>query len=317
MTSIPAHIVIQNGLKSVKQQAAERARLQEKEAELLENLAEFAQRIGVPAPVRIGPNLLGCEGLIQPYAALDVIENFHVENNRNKKPALIAMYCSDLRNGTWLPTHQGIAFNEDGKLCDGQNRLWACIECEIALQTAIFFGVPIGSMKVFDSGGSRSAADASRIAGHPLSNADAAIVRFIMGRPSRVSHSITIQNSEVLAHGLNFIHDNFPAKKRGVTMASVTAAVAKAAYHEDLLRMVQFCHVLNTGIPLDLNTDLAAIALYQTIGNHVWDAARAPELHAKAEQAIHLFCKRKNVSKLYAAPAELYPLPEHIASQLR
>lgn len=47
----------------------------------------------------------------------------NVANNRNVIDSLVEQVFYDLVNGSWRATHQGIAFNQDNSLFDGQNRL--------------------------------------------------------------------------------------------------------------------------------------------------------------------------------------------------
>lgn len=60
-------------------------------------------------------------------------------NNRSISRAHVARLAADMKTGRWNLTHQGIAFDTDGVLVDGQHRLTAVVESEAAVEMAIFF----------------------------------------------------------------------------------------------------------------------------------------------------------------------------------
>lgn len=48
--------------------------------------------------------------------------------NRVLSKNVVSKYAYDMKNNDWTLTHQGIAFDTDGNLADGQHRLQAVIE---------------------------------------------------------------------------------------------------------------------------------------------------------------------------------------------
>lgn len=62
--------------------------------------------------------------------------------NRNINKDLVNTYASDMARGRWGITHQGLAFDEYGRLLDGQHRLWAVIKAGIPVVMAVTTGVP-------------------------------------------------------------------------------------------------------------------------------------------------------------------------------
>ena len=77
---------------------------------------------------------------ITPDMAREWLE-LNMKNNRPVLKATVHSYARQMRNGTWSLTHQGIAFDEDGKLVDGQHRLSAIIEANIPVQMNVTRGV--------------------------------------------------------------------------------------------------------------------------------------------------------------------------------
>jgi hypothetical protein len=84
--------------------------------------------------------------------------------NRNLRETTIKSYEVDMRSGNWVPTHQGIAFDDRGNLIDGQHRLTAIVRSGVTIQMLVTSGLPVESghtktMDVVDRGVVRSIAD--------------------------------------------------------------------------------------------------------------------------------------------------------------
>jgi hypothetical protein len=84
--------------------------------------------------------------------------------NRPIRPNVVAGLVNIIRHGQFLTTHQGIAFDENGNLLDGQHRLCAIVESGIAVKMWVFTNVPekqnnIYSMDVIDRGELRCVGD--------------------------------------------------------------------------------------------------------------------------------------------------------------
>lgn len=62
---------------------------------------------------------------ITPDKAASYLE--HNKRNRKLNQETVRLYANDMRNGNWLLNHQGIAFDDNGNLVDGQHRLEAII----------------------------------------------------------------------------------------------------------------------------------------------------------------------------------------------
>lgn len=56
----------------------------------------------------------------------------------------------EIDEGRWLPTHQGVAFSPEGKLLDGQHRLDAIAEGEVAVPILVTYNVPENAFAVID-----------------------------------------------------------------------------------------------------------------------------------------------------------------------
>ncbi len=84
-----------------------------------------------------------------------------------------------MRRGDWLVTHQGIAFDTNGVLVDGQHRLAAIIEADLPVEVTVFTDVEPDTFDVLDTGKRRNAADVLAIEGEKSTATLAAMVRTV------------------------------------------------------------------------------------------------------------------------------------------
>lgn len=64
------------------------------------------------------------------------------ENNRPINWTYVAQLARDMKAGRFACTHQGIAFDTEGRLIDGQHRLWAILDADIPVQLRVFHNEP-------------------------------------------------------------------------------------------------------------------------------------------------------------------------------
>lgn len=83
--------------------------------------------------------------------------------NRKKRPASIRTWAGQMERGEWDLTHQGIAFNREGKLIDGQNRLQSIIKANVPVKMIVARGLEHKNYRelMVDVGNKRSFADIS------------------------------------------------------------------------------------------------------------------------------------------------------------
>ncbi|MYR26620.1 MULTISPECIES: hypothetical protein [unclassified Streptomyces] len=82
-----------------------------------------------------------------------------------------------IERGEWQLTHQGIAFDEDDVLIDGQHRLAAVVKAGMAVPMAVTYGVPREAFTVMDTGRKRTGRDALALQGEVNSTHLAAALR--------------------------------------------------------------------------------------------------------------------------------------------
>jgi hypothetical protein len=92
-----------------------------------------------------------------------------LENNFRNRPLVedvVNAYARDMINGVWVPTHQGVAFNDKDEMIDGQHRLHAIVLANKTIRMMVTFGLPskiegaeMTTMDAVDRGRTRSVGD--------------------------------------------------------------------------------------------------------------------------------------------------------------
>lgn len=105
----------------------------------------------------------------------------NTENNRRISKTTVNRYAQDMIRDQWLITGEALKFDTTGRLIDGQHRLSAVVASKKTVQMYIIRDLPEETILVIDTGKSRSAGDALKIAGqNGYSNAMAALARKII-----------------------------------------------------------------------------------------------------------------------------------------
>ncbi|MTE14155.1 hypothetical protein [Nocardia aurantiaca] len=86
-------------------------------------------------------------------------------NNRPMSKLMVAQLADAMTRGEWLHTHQGIAFDTNGVLVDGQHRLAAVVKSGRTVRMQVTHGVEPKTFAVLDTGRKRSARDVLSLQG--------------------------------------------------------------------------------------------------------------------------------------------------------
>ena len=101
---------------------------------------------------------------ITPDFAEQVLENKN-KKNRAIKPANLKRLITAIDNGEWIITNQGLAFDKDGNLLDGQHRLQAIVKTGKTLSIMVARNMDPKIFNCVDTGVARTAADGLSIHG--------------------------------------------------------------------------------------------------------------------------------------------------------
>lgn len=98
-------------------------------------------------------------------------------NNRPLSKNTVQQLAGQIQRGEWQLTHQGIAFDEDDVLIDGQHRLAAIVRAGVTVPLTVTHGVPRTAFTVMDTGRKRTGRDALALAGETNATHLAAALR--------------------------------------------------------------------------------------------------------------------------------------------
>ncbi|TNC26474.1 hypothetical protein [Amycolatopsis alkalitolerans] len=170
--------------------------------------------------------------------------------NRPLSRPLVRSFAEAMRRGDWRVTHQGIAFDANGVLVDGQHRLAAIIEADLPVELTVFTDVPPDTFDVLDTGRKRNAADALAIEGETNSHMLASMLRTVWLYQNRPEVSWSGANALVTNHQIVETLEANPTireyVKLGERIAAEAAMIKSAAGAASYL-----VHDANKGADLD------------------------------------------------------------------
>lgn len=245
------------------------------------------------------------------------------KNNRPKRMSRIQKYAVAMKEGKWKETHQGIAFDEEGNLIDGQNRLEAVVLSDCTIRMQVTTGLPHDCNVGIDVGANRNDVDRAHYAGFGnigprAAGACRAMLYAATGTvvaQGRSFGATLISQEDFLEYyaqhkkAIEFALQKLKSQ-RGLYNGSVLAAIARAYYHyaSDRARLVEFIDTYTTGIA-NGQKDLAAIKLRDWCLNGKRPGRDLAEVYFKASTAIKAFMAHEPIDKLYAASEELFKAP--------
>lgn len=175
--------------------------------------------------------------------------------NRTMTRSTMDKYASDIMNSAWTLNHQGIAFDCNRKLIDGQHRLHAIINTGISVKAPVFVNSVAQGIDVHRP---RSIHDEIRISGEAewMKGKSAATAAFMMNfmKTKNYSRGQTFSASAVLdfaaknEEALTLTQELFRASRKGITQAAVRGVVASASYHVERDILDDFVAKLYSGI---------------------------------------------------------------------
>jgi len=244
-------------------------------------------------------------------------------NNRRISQARVSFYASQMQSGSWKLTHQGIAFDEQGYLVDGQHRLCAVILSGVTTRFWVFDGVSRESMIAIDVGKARTADDAFILLGDEATRHSVAVARILLGsylfqrgttEQVDISYSIGLDRlrlfHDAMRESIDFAF--VPVRDKGLRHGCVSAAIASAWFTQNRELLSQFKDHFASGV-IKSDSDLGAIKLRnfmmtssKTRGGR---EARA-DLFLRACTALRAYLERRPIAKLYAIADSVFPIPD-------
>jgi len=105
-------------------------------------------------------------------------EKFLARNGHNRRvqDSTVRRYASEMRNGRWIFTGEGIRFDTNGNLIDGQHRLHAVILSGVPTEFLVIEGLDPEAFRGIDKGAKRMVAHDLHVAGEKNPNNLAAAI---------------------------------------------------------------------------------------------------------------------------------------------
>lgn len=247
--------------------------------------------------------------------------------NRALNDNLALEYALAMEAGSWEQTHQGIAFDDAGRLVDGQHRLSAIPLSKKSVKMLVTRGLTREEVLTIDRGRVRDAADSLSIfRGHHVTKQVVAISNRTMhssghyatkagstpGGYWRISTATLDEFIRLHDAALKRVTDIGAANRTvGVRSAFFGSILLRAFYHLSVARLSLLIDVLSTGHYEDPDKDSAGLLLRDNLISRT-DGWRGLTLidHYRVERAVLAFKKGERLSKIYPATTELFPLPE-------
>lgn len=249
------------------------------------------------------------------------IAKFYLQFNSNNRPlkkSVVETYANEMRAERWRLTHQGLAFDRDGTLLDGQHRLAAIVSSGAHVEMLVARGIETKTQIVMDDHAKRTAGDAlSLCRKESITQRDIAIIRaavtFGKGGNDR-SKALSKQELDGVFDqfrpGLEFAKSHMENGGRGVDSAPVRASVMLAWYYVDNIdRLKEFCSILSGKDLPDSDEDKAGVTLREwLLRTGINKYASRVEAFRKTQRAIVAFNERKPIGKLYGVDT-YFPWP--------
>jgi hypothetical protein len=154
-------------------------------------------------------------------------------SNRPLSKAVVRSFTDAIRRGEWMVTHQGIAFDADGVLIDGQHRLAAVVEADQPVDMLVITGVDAATFDVLDTGKRRNAADVLAIEGEKSTSMLAAMVRTVWLYENRPEANWSSGSAGVSNHQIVATLEQHPTLREfvkvGERVATATGMIKSAA----------------------------------------------------------------------------------------
>ena len=227
--------------------------------------------------------------------------------NRTISSSHVAKLAKTMLAGEYHCTHQGIAFDEDGYLVDGQHRLSAVIVSATTQRMTVARNVPHVARSVIDNQmRPRSVADVLAIEGHPLGNkraiAAARLWLMLLGNNRSATHEIRDflnSHSRAIAFGCD-VAGGDPILQHSSVLTMI--ALAWEAGHGDDIR--GWAEVVKSGVAcLDWHTSATRFREWWLTNDHGGGGHSRCEYCHRVFSSMSAWIERRPLSKIYAKQA--------------
>lgn len=232
-------------------------------------------------------------------------------SNRTLRQHKVDYYAGQMVKGLWRVTHQGIAFDEEGCLVDGQHRMWAIIETGLSQKMQATRGLTDDDVIALDQGMLRTNEDVAHYQGWDIDPMALTVAKWLVLGVANVTRPIP---PDVLHSWYEFYHEGIdcalafraaamPMRKK--LTAPMTAAVARAYYELELKTLDRFAEILKTG-QKEYEVENAAVVF-----RDAWLAGRLglpSEQYYKMQGALRAFNERRAIRTLQKPESDIFQI---------
>ena len=244
---------------------------------------------------------------ITPELAAYWLEKNHCDNRKLRKD-LVSEYAKDMECGRWILTHQGIAFDREGRLIDGQHRLAAVVKSGAVVQMAVTWNIPKDAFLFLDCGLRRRDSDRNAIAGYSTIYSNTTVIAYAKMALKKFSGGTVVPLSEanefIKRHEKTYLLlQNF--NKTGSDAPFLLACLSAVEQGESAELVNNARRIVAYGIPDDAERD-KPLFLYRNW--RLMSRSHSKEKFGKACSAIYHYCRNDGVKRISAH--EYYELPK-------
>jgi len=244
----------------------------------------------------------------------ELAETWLKRNNFNRKmnEEMVERYRRDILAGRWALTHQGIAFDRNGLLVDGQKRLEAIRRSGKTVRMFVFMHQSIAHHEAIDCGKPRTNLDVIRLEERDsrITTKHLSTMRAMLA--GRLCSRLNISSKEIDARyrhhysAVQFAIDQLdPAYSRQIDDPTVRGVIARAYYNVNETKLKSFCGWLCA--PYNQPAIIKELADWLLkLTDHREPTRR--EIYKRMEYSLLAYaCEREYVSIPFA-PRELFSL---------
>jgi len=175
------------------------------------------------------------------------------EANRRLTQSRVNELSEEMGLGRFRKIHQGIAFDKDGRLIDGQHRLHAIVKSGKTVFVMVTYGIDSEAWVNIDQNRPRTAPDMLHMDGVKNSSHRCAIASRIHCGIKRGKGTHTVAEPKLKLHekhseAMDFVLANLAKKSRGIGSAPVLSILCRAYYTQDRDKLQLFMRILNNGV---------------------------------------------------------------------
>ena len=238
--------------------------------------------------------------------------------NRKLRRMQSEKFMRDITSGDREVTHQGIAFDVEGVLIDGQHTLKAISDTDRSLYLLVTYNLPKRAKLVVDCGAARTNFDRIHLSGRSGSKTDAAVAR-ILCSTRRATPMEVIHSFEAHKDRIDLVNSLFPeGERRYVAIAPVIAVLVRASYHVDRAVLRRFCEIMiNSSPDRDRPGEIAVLKLRDFLvrGKHSGTESYYDEVRDRVRYTLRHFLENKPMGQLRREEVEIFPLPSEAEPQ--